>query len=85
VNDQSRRERYKVTFERAPATPPVATPKVPPKSPERTAWDNAYASEQGPVGGSWPDDGRHIPYMRWVMPVHIPTHPGTLRNFRRFS
>jgi hypothetical protein len=84
--------KYSVTFTRrdaptkAPATPPSvpATP-TPFESPEAAAWRAAYASEQGPVGGSWPEDGRHVPYVVWVLPIHTPTHPCTLRNFRRFS
>jgi hypothetical protein len=65
-------ERYTVTFERAAPTPytPAPTP-VPPKSPERAAWDNAYSGpEVGPLGGSWPEDGRHIPRMVWRLPLH---------------
>jgi hypothetical protein len=60
---------YKVTFTKAAPPPAPPAPSVPLKSPEREAWDRAYAgSEQGPVGGSWPEDGRHIPYMRWRLP-----------------
>jgi hypothetical protein len=49
------------------AAPPVA----PLQSPERAAWQAAYANphnETGPIGGSWPEDGRHVPYMRWKLP-----------------
>jgi hypothetical protein len=44
-------------------------PSVPLKSIEREAWDRAYAGpEVGPLGGTWPEDGRHVPYMRWRLP-----------------
>jgi hypothetical protein len=75
--------RYTVTFSRAaPAAPPsreAAT--VPPKSPERAAWDVAYSQpgELGPVGGTWPADGRHVPRMVWRLPLNTginrPTPP----------
>jgi hypothetical protein len=66
VNDtQSRRRaRYSVTFTPAP------TPATPFRSIEREAFDCAYSGpEVGPVGGSWPDDGRHVPCMVWRLPV----------------
>jgi hypothetical protein len=55
-------------------------PAVPFKSPERLAWENAYSGpEVGPVGGSWPEDGRHVPRMVWRLPYNTgsqrPTPP----------
>jgi hypothetical protein len=59
-------------------TPPSATPSPPPQSPpapfrsiEREAWDKAYSGpEVGPVGASWPEDGRHVPRMVWKLALH---------------
>ena len=53
-----------------PPPSPQGAPATPFKSPERTAWDSAYSGpEVGPVGASWPEDGRHVPYMVWRLPV----------------
>jgi len=52
-----------------PAAPDA--PAVPFKSPEREAWEAAYAGpEVGPQGASWPDDGRHVPRMVWKLAFH---------------
>jgi hypothetical protein len=57
-----------------PSTPaPPQSPPAPQKSPEREAWERAYAAtpgELGPVGGTWPEDGRHIPRMVWRLGFH---------------
>jgi hypothetical protein len=66
--------RYSVTFTRA-------APAVPPKSPERTAWENAYSGpEVGPQGGSWPEDATgYSRFMVWKLPYNSgssrPTSP----------
>jgi hypothetical protein len=71
-------ERYTVTFERAAPKPHVhvridahAPTPVPYESPEAAAWRAAYAGpgELGPVGGTWPADGRHIPRVVWRLPT----------------
>jgi hypothetical protein len=67
--------RYTVTFTRAaPDAPPAATPAatpVPFRTPEQIAWERAYSGpEVGPAGGSWPDDGRHVPRMVWRLPYN---------------
>jgi hypothetical protein len=75
--DKGRRstERYTVTF--TPAAPPsparpAAPPPAPFKSPERLAWEAAYAgAEVGPQGGSWPEDGTgYSRYMVWKLAFH---------------
>jgi hypothetical protein len=60
---------------------PAPTP-VPYESPERIAWEAAYAgAEVGPQGGSWPDDGRHVPRMVWRLSINSDRRGlGHLRN-----
>jgi hypothetical protein len=41
----------------------VAPPATPPANP----FDN-YDAIRTPEGASWPEDGRHVPYMRWRLP-----------------
>jgi hypothetical protein len=53
-----------------------ATP-VPHKSPERAAWDNAYASEQGlgPLSSKWELQGGKLT-MVWLLPYNTgPSRP----------
>jgi hypothetical protein len=71
------REAEREAEARAAAPPKAETAKAPfaplgaVKSPERTAWDSVYSGpEVGPVGGSWPDDGRHVPRMVWRLPFN---------------
>jgi hypothetical protein len=50
--------------------PPAVTPF---ESPEAASWRAAYSGHQiTSEGASWPDDGRHVPYMRWQLPVSAP-------------
>jgi hypothetical protein len=78
----ARNERYSVTFTKA-TPPPAPTPsRAAATDPEREAWTAAYAvGEIGPVGGSWPEDGRHVPYMVWRLPYNSgPSRPTPPRN-----
>jgi hypothetical protein len=67
------KERHTVTFTRA-----AVSPAVPPKSPkavpanERTAWDNAYAHEQGhgPLSSKWELQGGKLT-MVWTLPTQV--------------
>lgn len=55
--------------ERLAALP--AAPPVPFRTPEQIAWERAYSGpEVGPAGGSWPDDGRHVPRMVSRLPYN---------------
>jgi hypothetical protein len=62
---------------------PQQTPQVPLKSAERLAWEAAYSGpELGPIGGSWPADGRHVPRMVWKLPYNCGSNrPSPPRNF----
>jgi hypothetical protein len=65
--------RHTVTFTRAAPSREATTvaPATPYESPEVAAWRAAYSGpEVGPVGGSWPEDGRHIPRMVWRLPYN---------------
>jgi hypothetical protein len=35
----------------------------------QSPFDN-YDSIRTPEGASWPEDGRHVPYMRWRLPFN---------------
>jgi hypothetical protein len=61
-------ERLKAFQAQATALPPAPPPRPqvvapPPQSP----FDN-YDAIRTPEGASWPEDGRHVPYMRWRLP-----------------
>jgi hypothetical protein len=78
---QERAPRVTVSGERNALATPDA-PVAPYKSPERTAWEAAYAGpEAGPLGATWPADGRHVPYMRWALPTNSPAPRGPLNRF----
>lgn len=77
-------ERYSVTFTRVAPTKgtEAQATSLPYESPEAAAWRVAYSGpEVGPVGGSWPEDGRHVPRMVWRLAFNSDRRGlGHLRN-----
>jgi hypothetical protein len=70
------KERHTVTFTRA-AVSPAVSPAVSYKSPERLAWDAAYAHEQGhgPLSSKWELQGGKLT-MVWTLPTQVASPRG---------
>jgi hypothetical protein len=81
---RARRERYTVTFERAPTAPPPPPPAPPARraAPPVNPFTAAYAGpEIGPIGATWPADVTgYAKYMKWALPLNNAGSRAVMRN-----
>jgi hypothetical protein len=75
--ERARRDRYTVTFDRAPVAPP-ARPEPPPVN----VFTAAYSGpEVGPIGATWPADVTgYAKYMKWALPLNNAGSRAVMRN-----
>jgi hypothetical protein len=68
---QGARRAFREAHGHWPTHEALRTAAAPPPAPASSPFDAAYSGpEVGPIGATWPEDGRHVPYMVWQLPYN---------------